>query len=317
MQNAVLIYMSCARDMPILFRSVLLLFENWKYAKDYPIIIFHDDINKVMQSNLYTSLHQYLGYIPNIKFEILNFQFPSNFDNNPIKFDKDVPLSEFWMGYRHMCRFHSGEIYKEPRLLKYDWYWRLDSDSYFLSKIDFDPFDHMAANNLEYAYIAEEDKDVPRVVKGLGEFTLDYARKNNIDIKNLNSRLIKGKWDYNLYYTNFEIANFKVFRNTNYMNYYDALDKSGNIYYQRWGDAPIHWLGVQMFLEQNKIWCVKNIAYQHNNWIKNLSACPNLTPSEKTISIIEGNETSGRKGRLLYAINKCKQTGKDGVDWHD
>lgn len=46
----------------------------------------------------------------------------------------------FSIGYRHMCRFFSGEIYKHPALEEYDYYMRLDRDSLFLSEVDFDCF---------------------------------------------------------------------------------------------------------------------------------------------------------------------------------
>ncbi len=41
-----------------------------------------------------------------------------------------------------MCRFFCGEIYKHESIKKYDWYMRLDSDSYihFLIKYDISNF---------------------------------------------------------------------------------------------------------------------------------------------------------------------------------
>ena len=168
-QNGVIIYMSCMRDVPVLMRSLILLCKNFLHVREYPIVIFHDDISKVTQSNIRVQLHSAVGFIPKIEFEVLEFKQPYELEST--KFDPNVPLSEFWMGYRHMCRFHSGEIYKDPRLLKYDWYWRLDSDSYLLSPINYDPFDYMAKNGYEYAYMCDEDRDVPRVVDGLWDCT--------------------------------------------------------------------------------------------------------------------------------------------------
>jgi hypothetical protein len=314
-QNAVIVYMSRTQDAPLLFRSIVLLYQNFKYAASYPVVVFHDDITAMTIANLRIQWHQALGYIPNIRFEELKFSFPAGFKFDPAKVDPETPLTEFWMGYRHMCRFHSGEIYKDPRLLQYDYYWRLDSDSYLISRIDFDPFEHMAQNDLEYAYMCDEDGEVPRVAKGLGETTIDYAKRVG-SLDKLSPRLKDGKWNYELFYTNFEIAKFSFFRSPQYQSYYDHLDATGNFYYQRWGDAPVHWLGVRMFLPDSKVWAVKNIAYQHNNWVKNLNAV-NEPEFENTLKWVDGNATQGRQGRIRYAWNRYKNGGPDGTNWGD
>ena len=315
-QNAVIVYMSCKRDVPLLIRSLILLSKNFKYCKDYPIVVFHDDIDAMTQSQIRVSLHSEVGFIPNISFEILKFEMPSHVSSDPSRYS--VSLQEFWMGYRHMCRFHSGGIYTDPRLLKYDWYWRLDSDSYLLAPIDYDPFDHMAKNGYEYAYMCDEDKDLERVTDGLWDATVEFMNKNNITMPNaLSSRLVDGKWECNNYYTNFEISKFSFWRGEQYMNYFKHLDETGDIYYKRWGDAPIHWLAVKMLMDESKVWAVKDIAYQHNNWVKNLNVYPDKVMPESVLKYIDGNDTQGRRGRVLYAMNRYRQTGIDGCNWGD
>jgi hypothetical protein len=168
-----------------------------------------------------------------------------------------------------MCRFHSGEIYKHPALLGYDWYWRLDSDSFLLSRIDYDVFDRMEERGFEYAYCNQEDKDESFVTVNLWETTKKFIEDNGIVPVSLTHRLKDEKWDLDIFYTNFEIGKFSFFRSQQYMSYYDALDKTGMMYYNRWGDAPIHWLGVRMFLPDEKVWCVKDITYQHGSWVRN------------------------------------------------
>lgn len=145
------------------------------------------------------------------------------------------------MGYRHMCRFHSGGIYMDPRLSKYDYYWRLDSDSYLFSPINYDPFEKMRTNGYEYAYMCDEEGEIPSVVEGLWDETEKFMKENNIPMTDyFKSRLVDDKWNYNMFYTNFEIAKFSFFRSKEYMAYFHHLDKTGNFYYKRWGDAPIH-----------------------------------------------------------------------------
>lgn len=310
--------MSRMRDVPLLYRSLSMLCWNFKFIKEYPIVVFHDDIDKPTISNLLVELHKTVGFIPNIKFEYLRFEMPDWVSTDPK--DYTVSLDEFWMGYRHMCRFHSGGIYKDERLAKYDYYLRLDSDSYIYSPINYDPFERMKSNGYEYGYMCDEDGEVPRVAEGLWETTVEFMNKNSIPIsQSLKSRLVDGSWGYNLFYTNFEIAKFSFFRSPQYMAYFEHLDKTGNIYYKRWGDAPIHWLGVRMLMEPEKVWAVKDITYQHNRWIKNLSALPAKKIASNVFSMIDGDESNPntRRGRFAYAMNRYLSGGSDGVFWGD
>ena len=311
-ENAVIIYMSRMRDVPLLYRSLTLLGMNFPKLRDYPVVILHDDIDRATISNLMVALHRNLGFIPNLKFERLEFKIPEWVSEDPTKYT--VPLEQAWMGYRHMCRYHSGGIYRDERLLKYDWYWRLDSDSYIYSPINYDPFEHMASNGKEYAYISIEDGEVPSVVEGRWDEKSLFIEEHSIPLtRDLADSVVDGKWSCRLFYTNFEIAKFSFFRSKEYMSYFDHLDRTGNIFYRRWGDAPIHWLGVKMFLPTEKVWGVKDITYQHNAWVQNLSAIPNRQIDPRILQLLEGDDY--RRNRLLYAMDRYNKTGIDRCNW--
>lgn len=311
-QNAVIVYMSRMRDVPLLYRSLSLLGMNFQKLREYPIVIMHDDIDRGTISNLMVALHRNLGYIPNLKFERLEFKTPQWVSEDPSMYT--VPLEQAWMGYRHMCRYHSGGIYRDERLMKYDYYWRLDSDSYIFSPINYDPFDYMAENNKEYAYMSIEDGEAWNMVIGLWEETENYMKQHGIPMtKDLQDSIVDGKWSCRLFYTNFEIAKFSFFRGKEYMSYFDHLDRTGNIFYRRWGDAPIHWLGVKMFLSPEKVWGVKDITYQHNAWVQNLSAIPNRQIDPRILQLLEGDDY--RRNRLLYAMDRYNKTGIDRCNW--
>lgn len=314
-QNAVIVYMSCTRDLPLLFRSLVLLCKNFSRVNDYPIVIFHDDISKTDMSQLFVALHREVGFIPSIKFEILEFKMPDGVSTDPSMYT--VPLSQFWMGYRHMCRFHAGQIYRDERLLRYDWYWRLDSDSYMLSPIPYDPFERMAQSGYEYAYMCDEDKDVRECAVGMWDSTKEFMQKHGISSPSLESRLVNGEWDLSNFYDNFEIAKFSFFRSERYMAYFDHMDATKNFYYRRWGDHNMHWLGVRMLMDDSKVWAVKDMAYQHNNWVKNLNVFPDRQIPDDILRYIDGDETRGRRGRLIYAMNRYRSTGIDGCNWGD
>ena len=296
MKNAVIIYLSREKDINILYHSLLLLHKNFNSKYKYPIVVLHDDILKTTISQLLLNLNKQLGYIPNIKFEILNFALPSHISTDPSLYNP--PLTQFGMGYRHMCRLHSGELYKHESLLQYDWYWRLDSDSFILSEISYDPFDVMEQKGYEYSYLSEYEKDESFVVTGLWDTTKQFISNNNIKPISLTDKLKNGEWNLDMFYTNFEIAKFSFFRGEEYMSYYNELDKTGNLFYKRWGDAPIHWLGVHMFLPENKIWCIKDICYQHGSWVRNTEYA-----NSESISITP----EPYKSWVVSEINKTKQ----------
>jgi alpha 1,2-mannosyltransferase len=134
----------------LLNNSINLLKNNFINLDKVDILIFHEE-----------SLRPALPFIsqlhPNIKFEEIEFKLPDFYKNFniPESFPNPVNSNHFFnMGYRHMCRFFSGEIFKHPAMQKYDNYLRLDTDS-FIHKMDFDLFEFIEKNNIYYGYIEE------------------------------------------------------------------------------------------------------------------------------------------------------------------
>lgn len=151
----------------------------------------------------------------------------------------------FDLGYRHMCRFMSGTIFMQEFLNKYDWYLRLDTDSFILAPISFDPFEKMARENKIYGYNNIQD-DNPKVVVGLYEKSAGYFSELGITPKN--------QVDHpKMFYTNFEICKLDWFRGDTYQNYFRFLDSLGGFYTQRWGDAPVRYIAVKTLLSNENI----------------------------------------------------------------
>ena len=138
MENAAIVYMTRKNDLWIFKHSINFLYSNFNKEANYPVIVFYDDLTKPDIANLLTEFSIAFGYMPNIKFEKLEFTLPEGISEDPARYT--LPLTQFRMGYRHMCRFYGGQIFNHPALAKYKWYMRLDSDSFILSKISRDPF---------------------------------------------------------------------------------------------------------------------------------------------------------------------------------
>ena len=254
--NAVIIYLSRKQDINDLKKSLKLLHKYFNKRFNYPIIIFHDDFSEEDKQIL---LREY----SNIKFEYIKFKIPSWIDKTKLYHKR--------LGYNHMCRFFSGELFKHSAIQNYDWYWRLDSDSYLRAHINYDIFKFMEKKKYIYGYLGEPlIKEKPALVKELWVFTKKYIKDNNLQPSYLYEYLDKdGNWDRSLYYTNFEISNLDFWRSNAYTKYYNAIDQNGGIYYHRWGDHVIHFLALSMLVDQNKIYCFNDIDYSHQDFRPN------------------------------------------------
>lgn len=260
MKNAVIVYLSRKYDINDLKKSLKLLYKNYTKRFNYPILIFHDDFTNEDQNLL-------LNIYSNIKFEKLEFEIPSWIEKSRI----NEGSHKVRIAYMHMCRFFSGEIYKHDVIKKYDWYMRLDSDSYVHFPIKYDLFNFMERQGFIYGYLETTIKDLPEFVIGLWELTKEYIQKNNIQPTFLNKYLDKdGEWDRSLFYTNFEISKLDFWRSEGYMEYYKMIDQNGGIYYSRWGDHTIHLLALSMLADENKLHCFKDIDYSHQDFRPNM-----------------------------------------------
>lgn len=72
-----------------------------------------------------------------------------------------------------------------------------------------------------------------------------------------------------IFYNNFEISHRSVWSppSTGYEEFFDYIDHLGGIYLHRWGDAPIHTLGVSMWVPDERTHAFTDIAYKHKRMI--------------------------------------------------
>jgi alpha 1,2-mannosyltransferase len=261
--KSAIIYMTRLQDIWLLRHSLKFLFLNFNTKSKYPVIIFHDDLNQQVVQSLAEALKQDLGYVPdNIQFVAVKFDQPSNLSTDPSLYDP--PLSQFRMGYRHMCRFFGGKVFTHPLLSEYKYCWRLDSDSFILSEVTVDPFKYMESVGAKYAYIDAIQYDEAFACRGLWETTNRFMEEHPHLVRNK-----VASWNMEIYNSNFAIYDMDFFRSEPYQSYFNYLDATNNIYYRRWGDHCIGYLGLAMFTDSNDIWCVKEFGYQHGSQIGN------------------------------------------------
>ena len=75
-----------------------------------------------------------------------------------------------------------------------------------------------------------------------------------------------------IFYNNFEISHRSVWLDPGMAAWLDHVDSVGGIYYHRWGDAPIHTLGVAMFVPLRQVHRFSDIGYSHWPFVQQATA---------------------------------------------
>ncbi|KAI5808888.1 glycosyl transferase, partial [Peziza echinospora] len=182
-----------------------------------------------------------------------------------------IGVGKGWLiSYRHMCRWNSGFFFNHPRLLQFDYYWRVEPDVHFFCDIKYDVFKFMQKNGIKYGFninILDDARSFPSLWKN----TQRYLRQNPEEIHpNANYNwILRPLWeerDYNgcQFFSNFEIGDLRFFRSERYQKYFNFLDQKGGYFYERWGDAPMHTLAVALLLPPNETHWFEDIGYQHD-----------------------------------------------------
>lgn len=182
------------------------------------------------------------------------------------------------ISYRNMCRYNSGNFFKDPLLLNYDWYWRVEPGVHYFCDQRYDPFTFLRENNKVYGFVItlrEYPETIPTLWKTTSEFfeaNPEYvATENALDFATGSERLFADEVEvtmtdgYNLchFWSNFEIGSLNFFRDEKYSKYFEHLDHSGGFYYERWGDAPVHTLGLLALANRSQIHHFSDIGYYH------------------------------------------------------
>ncbi|CAN6605034.1 probable mannosyltransferase Ktr2p [Trichomonascus vanleenenianus] len=182
------------------------------------------------------------------------------------------------LSYRHMCRFNSGFFFQHPLMQKYDYYWRTEPKVHYYCNQEYDPFTFMRKHGKKYGFVItihEYIDTIPSLWDTAAQF-LDTHPEHLAKDSALSFILDKTKLreddfattadtDYNLchFWSNFEIADLNVFRSKAYMEFFEHLDKSRGFFYERWGDAPVHTMGITAFLNRSEIHHFSDIGYFH------------------------------------------------------
>lgn len=198
--------------------------------------------------------------------------------------------------YHNMCRFYSGAFYQLPELRRFRYYWRIEPDVKFFSDINYDVFKYLAGTGKIYGF-AINIYDIHQTVTSLLPETLaflnqgdnyKYVHQNGAFQWITENRQLPekaahtGGYSTCHFWSNFEIGDMDFFRGDAYSNWFRHLDATGNFYYERWGDAPVHSLGLALFADKSKLHWFRDVGYYHAPYVN----CPN---SKSTLGCDTGN----------------------------
>lgn len=245
------------------------LFKNFNEKFKYPVIILHEgDYTPEFQEEIIKGVRGESSSF--IKFKELDkedFKIPEHIDK--VKLAKSIELQPvpYWRNesYRNMCNFWLKHFTKY--VAEYDYVMRLDDDSIIEEKINSDLFQIMKEKDLNYIsniihidcgicnyemkeFFDHYYMDKQDLIKDMFVYSkIDNNSKEIFDnFKKLYKIMNDKEYEKNevdikspiMYYNNFFITKTAFWNTENTKKVIDEINKTGNIYYYRWGDAPLH-----------------------------------------------------------------------------
>lgn len=228
------------------------------------------------------------------------------------------------VSYHNMCRFYSANVYNHPRMQQFRYYWRFEPDTDYYCQIDYDIFKFMEQNGKVYGFTIAL-YDAHETMPTLWTETLNFLhKKDNMKYLNQNAAIDflmedlqhPEKTQYTKgystchFWSNFEIADMDFYRSEAYNSWIQHLDSTGGFYYERWGDAPVHTIGVSLFADRNDVHWFRDIGYRHHPYVNcpNSDKCSDCNVGEFTFKHLEDqnclsnwwNYEMDAKQRALY-----------------
>ena len=238
-------------------KSLEKLYLHYKFVNDSDIFIFvESDFPKEKIEDLKLSF-------PRIYFKTIEFK-PSVDLKIPVESISFDDKCDFTLGYRHMCQFFFSEI--RNYIKEYDWYMRLDDDSFIGSDINYNIFEYLENNNKVYGYVAEIP-EWPPVVVGVDNFFIKIINEYKLTPHFFDKLLDDKKYNLRHFYNNIEIAKLSYFEKDEVKLLTRLVNESGNIYRWRWGDNLLRTILLSITVDQKQIHKFEDFDYYHQ-WYK-------------------------------------------------
>jgi len=251
------------------------LFKNFNSKYKYPIIILHEgDYDDNAKNEILKSIREECrSLIFFNKLDPDDFKVPEHIDKDKMNKCIDTTPVPYWRNerYRIMCYFWIRHFFKYCK--EYEYVMRLDDDSIIEENIDLDVFELLEKKNLNYvsniihldcSICNYEMKDFfidlfpdkkDKVQEMFIDHIIDSSSEHFDKFKSFYKVLKNEDFLYDkvnlsmpvMYYNNFSITRPKIWNKKEVTNMIDEIDKNGNIFYCRWGDAPLQTIIMKLY----------------------------------------------------------------------
>lgn len=229
----------------ILKASLLALKANFP---SMPVVIFHEDYTQ-------REFKELRKIVNDIQFEVIDF---SGHEDHFVYRKRQK-------NYLLMCRFFCGFIQNHPTLAQYDYYIRLDDDSFFIPP-KLTNIEDFYKNDYTYRSVFTESHDQ----SSLFHFTKSFLEKRKLPIDWEQLEKI-GFLNYKTYtglapYNNFHCSKISMWQNPLVQEYLSIMENQHGILRRMWLDANIHAMIIFMLAPVCglKINYSTTFGYRHN-----------------------------------------------------
>ncbi|CCF59732.1 hypothetical protein KAFR_0H03220 [Kazachstania africana CBS 2517] len=144
------------------------------------------------------------------------------------------------------------------------------------------------------------------------EYNLESLRRL-IDRAQSKVPIVEDKFEnqeYNLchFWSNFEIAKVDIFNNDIYNDYFKFLEEQHGFWEERWGDAPVHSLGLSLVLNVTDVHYFRDIGYRHST----LQHCPKNAPGMNEFKYEPNESRWNRRGKYFWNSVKYDRESEVG-----
>ena len=268
--NATFVTLARNSDIWDIARSIRQVEDRFNRNYNYDWVFLNDkafdDTFKAVTTSLVSGKTHY-GEIPED-----HWSFPSFIDQDKArKVREDMAQRKIIYGdsvsYRHMCRYESGFFFRHPVMNQFEYYWRVEPSVELFCDVHYDPFKFMKDNKKKYSFVLSLYEYV-ETIPTLWDSTKKFMKNHPEHIMADNSMAFLSddngeSYNHCHFWSNFEIGNLNWLRSKAYLDFFDALDKDGGFFYERWGDAPVHSIGAALLLNRSEIHFFNDIAYYH------------------------------------------------------
>jgi hypothetical protein len=202
------------------------------------------------------------------------------------------PSSGIRYGYKYMCKFFALDMY--PHLKDYDYYLRCDTDCK-IKILNYDIFDYVQKNSIQYGYALRKLEAHKLTKETLPVFTENYLNKCTIKPRSLMDVPLSTCFNF---YNNFHIGKVSFFLRPDVQHFLHAVNESGRILSDRWGDSTIQAYAVRLFMDPQHIQYIPDFSYvhgSHNGFVSTLTeGRKSNIPQQLPLWKYNGNNNEGK-----------------------